>query len=143
MIAFYPIKPVYSERILTGEKTYELRKRLPKLNVKYVLIYSTTPVARVVGYAKVKAFHKAPINELWTLVNEQAGICFQDYQEYFANNKDACAIELYEVRKFARPFIVSDIRDGFSVPQSYCYVDTKTFNRLKRRKSEAVCLNTA
>ena len=42
----YPIKPIYSERIMSGEKKYELRKRLPNNKINHILIYATTPVAK-------------------------------------------------------------------------------------------------
>lgn len=43
-----PIKPVFVERILSGEKWYEFRKRLP-LDIERVVIYETAPTKKVVG----------------------------------------------------------------------------------------------
>lgn len=43
-----PIKPVFVERILSGEKWYEFRKRLP-LGIERVVIYETAPTKKVVG----------------------------------------------------------------------------------------------
>jgi len=138
MIAFYPIKPVYSEKIFSGEKTYELRKRLPAADVNYVVIYSTMPVGMVTGYAKVKAFHKNTVSELWKLVHKRAGINECDYRIYFDGVDCACAIELEEVKRFARPFHCSELSEEFTVPQSFCYIDEKIFRKLKKRKAETV-----
>ncbi|MBT9097096.1 hypothetical protein KFZ76_05150 [Methylovulum psychrotolerans] len=138
MIAFYPIKPIYSQKILTGEKTYELRKRLPNEHIDYILIYSTYPVAKVVAYAKIKATHKEKIDAIWNMVSLFAGINEHDYKNYFGNNDFACAIEFEYVRRFKRPFDVKEIKPNFKVPQSFCYIPKKDFNRIKRRKTENV-----
>ncbi|GAB6142220.1 hypothetical protein JCM14076_29490 [Methylosoma difficile] len=138
MIAFYPIKPIYSKKILTGKKIYELRKRLPNPDVEYILIYSTTPIAKVVAYAKVKAMYKQQINDIWEMVSSFAGIEEIDFREYFGNNDFACAIEFEYVCRFIRPFDVKEINPDFKVPQSFCYIQKKDFNRLKRRKTENV-----
>ncbi|NOT83284.1 MAG: hypothetical protein HOP02_00580 [Methylococcaceae bacterium] len=138
MIVFYPIKPVYSKKILDGEKIYELRKRLPSKYFDYVLIYSTTPVAKVVAYAKVKAVHRKKTDELWEMVSTFSGINKEDYMSYFDGNDYACAIELEDIKRFKRPFDVKEISLLFKVPQSFCYINRKDFNRLKRRKTESV-----
>lgn len=134
MIAFYPIKPVYTERILSGEKQFELRKRLPKPETKFAIIYATYPVGLVVGYAEIKGFHQSTVKQLWTKVSKASGIEKSDYLSYFGSNELACAIELDKVFRFKRPFKVGEIRQGFTVPQSFCYVDKTIFNRLKRRR---------
>ncbi|MGZ5500734.1 MAG: ASCH domain-containing protein [Nitrososphaeraceae archaeon] len=138
MIAFYPIKPIYSEKILTGKKTYELRKRLPNSDVDYILIYSTCPIAKVVAYAKVKKMYKAHVNDIWEMVSFSAGIDKAGYMDYFGSNDFACAIEFEYVRQFKRPFDVKEINPDFKVPQSFCYIDKEDFRRLKRRKTENV-----
>ncbi|HQQ63047.1 MAG TPA: ASCH domain-containing protein, partial [Pseudomonadales bacterium] len=104
MIAFYPIKPIYSDRIFSGEKTFELRKRLPRADVNYILIYSTVPSGKIVGYAKIKALHKKYPDELWSLVSDRAGISEEDYRIYFHDAEYACAIELEGIKKFKKPF---------------------------------------
>ncbi|MDT4288837.1 ASCH domain-containing protein [Methylomonas sp. MO1] len=137
-IAFYPIKPIYSSRILSGEKKYELRKRLPKNPFDYILIYATSPIGKVVGYAKVKMIHKNTVSDLWEMVSLHAGITKDDYINYFNNSEYAYAIELETVKRFTRPFDPKEINSFFSIPQSFCYISRNDFNRLKRRKGEHV-----
>jgi len=134
MIALYPIKPIYTDRIMSGEKKFELRKRLPSVDVDYIIIYSTFPASKVVGYAKIKKYHSSSIENIWNLVHEQAGIDYGSYNKYFINSTVACAIEFDEVFKFIRPFGISEISKGITVPQSFCYVGEDVFSRLKRRK---------
>lgn len=134
MIAFYPIKQKYTDKILSGEKRCELRKRLPNSDLKYILIYATTPLARVVGYAEVKELHKNSVSNIWNRFSKVAGISRKDYLDYFSNSDVACSIELSKVYKFVRPFKVSDISDDFRVPQSFCYINDDVFKKLKRRR---------
>jgi predicted transcriptional regulator len=137
-VAFYPIKPIYSDRILSGEKKYELRKRLPSNPFDYILIYATSPVGKVVGYAKVKMIHKKSVDDMWDMVSMCAGISRDDYTSYFGKTEYAYAIELEDVKRFTRPFDTKEISNSFNVPQSFCYVSRNDFNKLKRRKVEDV-----
>ena len=138
MIALYPIKPVYTDRILSGEKTYELRRRLPKEPLTHVLIYSTHPVGKVVGYAKVQGIVKGPAQQLWDMLQNKFGICKEDYFSYFDGCDEAKAIQFSEVRKFNRPFKLSEISEDLSVPQSFCYLDKDIFSKIRRRKNTRV-----
>lgn len=138
MIVFYPIKPIYTKKILNSEKIYELRKKLPSKDFDYILIYSTLPVGKVVGYAKVKEVHKKRIDDLWSMVSQFAGIDWDNYIKYFYGSEYACAIELINVKRFKRPFNVNEITLNFKVPQSFCYINRHDFNRLRRRRTESV-----
>jgi len=49
MNALTSIKPKYVEKIISREKTYELRKKIFKREVNNVFIYSTWPEKRLWG----------------------------------------------------------------------------------------------
>jgi len=138
MIAFYPIKPVYIEKILKGEKRYELRRRLPRIKVEYVFLYATTPVCKVVGYAKVGDTFDEIKESLWQRIAAQAGVDESVYLSYFDGKENACALELLDVYRFLEPFHPNEIEDSFVVPQSFRYLEKKVFDRFKNRKSEKV-----
>ena len=138
MIALYPIKPKYINRILAGEKKFELRKRLPRHKIKYVLLYSTNPVRKTVGYGEVKRLHEDTVPGIWSLVSGRAGIDRKSYYDYFADSTKAYAIEFKHIYKFARPFPVKEIAPDITVPQSFCYISGGDFARLKKRRAYAV-----
>ena len=48
------INPVHVDNILTGTKKYEFRKTRCKKNIDTIVIYSTSPVMRVVAEVEVK-----------------------------------------------------------------------------------------
>ena len=49
MKALLSIKPEYVEKIISGEKEYEYRKRIFKQKIKSVIIYCTMPVGEIIG----------------------------------------------------------------------------------------------
>jgi predicted transcriptional regulator len=138
MIALYPIKPAYIEKILSGEKRFELRRKLPKHKVEFIVLYSTVPESQVVGYAKVKDVHKSTPDGLWSMVCASAGISRCDYDDYFSGTDYANAIELENVYRFVSSFDLKLLGEELSVPQSFCYLDKQVFKRIKRRKSVEV-----
>ena len=48
------INPNHVENILNGSKKYEFRKKACKRHVDKILIYSTTPIMKIVGEAEVE-----------------------------------------------------------------------------------------
>ncbi|MDR3223832.1 MAG: hypothetical protein LBT66_08920 [Methanobrevibacter sp.] len=47
------IKPNYVEKIVSKEKTYELRRTIFKKEVKKAFIYSTYPEKKIIGYFRL------------------------------------------------------------------------------------------
>ena len=60
------VKPQFSRLIANGDKTVELRKKIPdNLSGKRVYIYSTCPEAKVIGFSEANSVENLPIRELW------------------------------------------------------------------------------
>lgn len=134
MTVLYPIKPRYIAKILSGEKTFELRRKLPRNSFDFVVLYSTQPTGLVVGYASVKQIHKMDLQILWEEINSLAGVTRDEYDKYFSGLTEACAIEFQKVYKFSRPFPLTDLSEAMNPPQSFCYVKEEDFRRVKQRK---------
>ena len=132
---FLPIKPDYSERIMTGEKVFEYRKKLPKQDVDYVVVYASSPHKKVVGYATIRRFHTLVSDELWRLTKEHSGISREFFDSYFIGMESASAIELVDVMRFVNPFDPDKVLGERKVPQSFCYLTRGEMNKLKRRKA--------
>ncbi len=138
MIALYSIKPIYSDQIISGKKTFELRKRMPANKLDYILIYSSSPISKIVGFAEVHNVHKNSLAATWKQVSRYAGISKKDYLDYFDGCSDAYSIELGVVKKFIRPFEITELNPDRVPPQSFSYVDQNTFKRIIKRKTETV-----
>jgi len=120
------IKPVYVEKILDGQKTVELRRKFPDTSVgATILIYSTSPVQAVVGYARIKAVLKMPVDEIWSDFGDSACIRKTDFDDYFDGLDAGYAIQLEGVTALERQMPASELRDafGFVPPQSFRYLD--------------------
>ena len=118
------IKPRYVKSIIDGEKRYEFRKKVFRSpSVSRVLIYSSSPVKKIVASFEVgKILEDRPEN-LWENVKDYAGIDDRDFFEYFAGKTRAFAIEILDLQEFAEPIDPRDAMPDFVPPQSYCYVD--------------------
>ncbi|CAK7038989.1 ASCH domain-containing protein [Phascolarctobacterium sp.] len=116
------IKPEYVNRILSGEKKYEYRKRLAKNKSCIILIYSTAPVMKVVAKAEVNGTISAAPSTLWEMTKYNSGISRKKYREYFQNCKTAYAYKFGKIIVFDSPLDLSEFNLSIP-PQSFAYVD--------------------
>jgi predicted transcriptional regulator len=118
------IRPVYVQRILSGEKTVELRRRFPyPAGNCRLLLYSTSPVQAIVCEAELKEVSHHSLRSLWKQFSDAIGVTRNEFNAYFAGLDTGYALHLSKVRAIARPLHLSDLaRDyAFHPPQSYCY----------------------
>lgn len=118
------IKPEYVEKILAGTKKYEYRKRLARIESSTLLIYSTSPIMKIVAKVEICGTITAAPSTLWEQTKNNAGISRKKYREYFHGCKTAYAYELGKVERFDPPRNLSDY-DVMLPPQSFSYVDIK------------------
>ncbi|KEC72896.1 transcriptional regulator [Rhizobium leguminosarum bv. phaseoli CCGM1] len=119
------IRPQYSEKILEGRKTVELRRRFPisAPGGTIAYIYSTSPVRAMVGVAEIKDVLKLPIEQIWAEFEDTAFIERADFDSYFQGVDFGFALLFEDVKSFARPIPLNELRERFSFepPQSYLY----------------------
>lgn len=134
---FLSIHPQYIEKILSGEKTVELRKRVPRVEAgATVLLYSTSPVCQLVGYATIKAIHETTPAQLWPLVGAKSGIHRGEYNKYYAGKERAVGIELEKVCSLPAKKILSleslrkRIGHNFRPPQGFRYFNAQQVQSL-------------
>lgn len=117
------VNPAYTEKILSGEKKYEFRKRLCQENIDKIYLYATSPVKKVVGEAEVIEKCFMDKNKLWETTQKKAGITVDFYVQYFQNQTHAGAYKLGETIRYENPMELESFGVNF-VPQSYVYIDT-------------------
>lgn len=118
------VKPEYVERIFDGSKKYEYRKRLANKTVDKILIYSTTPIMKVVGEVQVIETISASPTALWESTKKFAGISREKYRKYFKGCKVACAYQLGQVIRYDQPKELSEFNVNLP-PQSFIYISTE------------------
>ncbi len=123
---FISIKPEFANKILSKEKSIELRKNKPNAQIgDYVLIYSTQPKKAVIGIAKIKNIIDCVPNEMWQNNAEYLGIDKKRFYDYYDGNKKAIGIELSDVCKLKVSIPLQEIKNSypkFSPPQTYKYI---------------------
>ena len=115
------IKPQYVQRIMTGKKKYEFRKKACKKNVDKIYIYSTVPVKKVVGEAEVELVLIETPEIIWEKTKDDAGIDKDFFDRYYKDREEAVAYKLINVKKYKNPRSLKELGIK-SAPQSYQYM---------------------
>ncbi len=123
------MKPKYVEKVLSGEKKYEFRKRIWKKDVDRVFIYSTSPVKRIVASFKPGEIVEGPPDDLWDRFKEGSGVSEREFKEYFRNSNSGYAIQVTDLDRCSIDDGLIDQSKGFVVPQSYYYIQNEIIGR--------------
>lgn len=88
--ALLSVKPEYAEKILSGEKIYEFRRRIFKRkDVDILVIYATRPQCRVVAEARIGGIMESTPEDIWKRTNRYGGISHDRFMDYFAGRETA------------------------------------------------------
>lgn len=106
------LKPTYIRKILSGEKTVELRRRKVGIEPGTILwMYSTLPEGAIKAAAVVdKIDHGCP-SKIWAQHSTGAGISKHQYTDYVKGCSCVSAISLANVRPLREPISLEKLRD--------------------------------
>ena len=117
------IHPKHARAILSGKKRIEFRRVGWGLNdpagIHGVFLYATAPISMVVGHyaTSMGDYGKESIGRLRARFRavRGTGLTIQEFDEYFAGKDEGFYSYVYEPKKFAKPFDLSDFgRDKFN-----------------------------
>lgn len=117
------IKPKFAEAIFAGKKEVEFRKTLFKKYVDKVLVYSTAPVQKIVGYFTIADIVESSPHQLW---QRFGNIGYINEEEFFNYYRDAqkgyslCIATAYKFNKSIDPHVLVE---RFIPPQSFRYYE--------------------
>lgn len=118
------IKPEFSEAILDGRKTYELRRRIfGRRDVGRCVIYSSSPVRRVVGEFTVEKVLALAPPKLWAATLAGSAVERRLFDAYFQGRDIGFALKIGAARRFARPQRLREYCGLRRPPQSFCYLE--------------------
>ena len=129
-VALFSIRPVYARAILDGRKRVEFRRTGLSSDVAHVVVYSTSPVQRVVGTFEVAGVDNDSPDALWERYAHVGGIDRDAYDRYFAGCDSAYAIRVRRPWTLPVPVPLAHLRPGLRPPQSFQYLDEETAARL-------------
>ncbi len=115
------IKPEHIEKIFNGSKKYEYRKIRCKQDIDKIIIYSTYPIMKVVGEAKVEKILEDSPDRIWEKTKKYSGIDLNFYQKYFKDRSKAIAYKLTNIKKYDSPKELSSYGIK-AAPQSFVYI---------------------
>lgn len=121
------IKDKYVKKIVSGNKTIELRKAQPKVKAgDTVIIYTTQPKKAVTAIATVERIIRLSPEEMWKIYKHKLGIVKSEYDNYYKESKTAVGIELCDIIVLDAEILLSAIKiihPGFTPPQTFKYLD--------------------
>ena len=115
------INPEHVENIFNGSKKYEYRKIRCKRDIDKIIIYSTYPIMKVVGEAKIEKILEDSPDNIWKETKNYSGIDLTFYQKYFQDRSKAIAYKLTNIKKYNKPKDLSSYGIK-TAPQSFVYV---------------------
>ena len=135
------IHPNYASKILTGEKTVELRRRFPEAGTRgaLALIYSTSPVKAIVGLARIKHVLKLPVSRIWKEHGPAACVSRSEFYNYFSGVRHGFAILFVDVHLLKERITAPTLFAKFGIvpPQSYRYVTDECVALLSDERFQA------
>ena len=117
------IKPEYANKIFSGEKKFEFRKRaFGKSDIQTVVVYSTMPVGRIIGEFSIKEIHQDSPKSIWSKTERYSGIDKVFFNEYYDGRDLAVAIEVDNPILYRKPINPKKEFADFTAPQSFMYL---------------------
>jgi predicted transcriptional regulator len=133
-ILLISIRPQWVCKILAGRKTIELRRRPPRLSQPVpALIYETSPVCRLRATCLMGPVSSHPPDTLWGQVGHRSCVSMQEYDAYFAGQKQAHGIEISCVREMPSRLTLEWLRRqaDFVPPQSWAWAPERLLEALE------------
>ena len=117
------IKPEYANKIFSGEKKFEFRKRaFRNVEVHTVVVYSTMPVGRIIGEFTIKQIHQDSPKSIWNKTKLFSGIDENFFNEYYDGRDIAVAIEVDKSFLYKESINPKEEYENFTAPQSFMYL---------------------
>ncbi len=127
------IKPKYADLILAGTKKVELRRSWPSNDIGVLVLYSSSPVQRLVGLAYVDRVNETDVNGLWELARDNGGgVTHDELIEYFDGKKVAYGIMIKGTRAAQYVADPKELFPEFTPPQSYLYLAPGDFQKVMK-----------
>ncbi len=130
-VALMSIKPEYAHAIFDGTKLVEFRKQSFKRPVSHIIVYSSSPEKKVLGYFELGDTDIGNPKTLWKRYRDVGAIEYPDYKAYFGDRKIGVAFHVKRVYHLQTPITLGRLKRQLKAPQSYNYLGEKYFTKLQ------------
>jgi predicted transcriptional regulator len=128
------VRPRFAEQILAGTKTVEFRRSWAAEPVGLAVVYSSSPVQRLVGIVEIEGTVLASPASVWTKCRSRGpGLERKELLEYFAGKDQAYGVLLGGLTLPTRPVPPKSLFRGFRPPQSYRYLSATELRRVGKQ----------
>jgi len=128
-VVLLSVRSPHAERLLSGAKTVEFRRREWKVpDGAKVLLYESRARRAIVGSLIVVSTDVGSRSAMWVSHGATSGLTRREYREYFAGATLAVAIRVARVSQLDEPLPLGELRrrsPAFHVPQSYRFLDVE------------------
>ena len=116
------IKPEFANKIFAGTKKYEFRRAIFRNpNVKKVIVYSSSPVQKIIGEFEIDRIITHDLDTLWGKTKRHSGISEEFFFEYFGDKEHGFAIKIKTPKLYKKPKCIREDYNLFP-PQSFLYL---------------------
>lgn len=133
------LKSEYVNKIFSGEKTIELRRRKMHLQIgTTVWIYETMPKGAIVGSFSIKNMCFLAPSTIWKKYHSEIGVARNELFNYFDGLEKGFLIQFEDVKRLKKPVSLEclrSIKPTFQPPQFFLKFDVQD-NLLNYIKSQ-------
>lgn len=115
------IHPEFADLIVSGDKIYEYRKTTPIEKITHIVLYSTSPIQKIVAIVEVIDELIDTPRKIWEKTSKGGAISKTYFRQYFSGKKYAKAYKLGKVTTLCHPLTLDRLCVG-SPPQSFRYL---------------------
>ena len=120
------IKHAFAEKIYSGEKRYELRKRIPKMQLgTRCWIYELKPIGKVTGFFTYMGCYSATKEVVFDYCKDYIGIDRDAFMQYYNNESVAHAWQVVAPHR-CKQFTLQDA-GIMRAPQSYIFTKSDSY----------------
>lgn len=122
------IHPKYVSKILDGSKRVEFRRVWAAQQVTHLVIYSTSPVMKIVATVEIAEVIQENQTNLWEAAKRYGGgVTRNELRAYFSGLSKGYALVLDKIRPLKRPLTLAELDNVIRAPQSYAYLTADQF----------------
>ena len=138
---FLSLRPVFADLILSGRKTVEVRRVIPR-GAKYgslILLYAAAPEKALWGLCFLDGVSVGAPETIWRKSGSGTGLRKRDFLAYLEGSKRAVALHVSKPVPFSRPIPLAEIRGAwhsFQPPQGFAYIAVPDIENLARGLSQ-------
>ncbi|EPG65780.1 ASCH domain-containing protein [Leptospira wolffii] len=132
-VVFLPIKPEFAHKIINGEKNIEFRKKFSSQDVETIVIYSSSPEKRIIGYATVDSIVIDTPDSLWKRFCKKSGIDKERFSSYFNGKETGIGIRIKSVSKLKEAVTPTQLGIEGAIPQNFKFLEKSIIAKLERK----------